>query len=70
MRQKEVAMHLTPEQIEAVRKGETVRLEDGEFVVLRTDVYERLRAIVDGFARRAGWDDPEMDVYDQLYGKP
>jgi hypothetical protein len=26
-------------------------------------MYERMRAIIDGLTRRAGWDDPEMDVY-------
>jgi hypothetical protein len=38
------------------------------YVLVRADVYERMRAIIDGYTRRAGWDDPEMDVYDELYG--
>jgi hypothetical protein len=50
-----------PARVRDPRTGET-------YVLVRADVYERLRAIVDGFARRAGWDDPEMDVYDELYG--
>lgn len=50
------------------------------FVLLRADLYERFKALFEEdpvteeerrfqlqqFGRRAGWDDPEMDVYDQL----
>lgn len=50
------------------------------FVLLRADIYERFKALVEEdpvteqerlyqlqqFGRRAGWDDPEMDVYDEL----
>jgi hypothetical protein len=64
-------MNLTPEQLEAVRKGEPLRLSEGgaEVVVLRADLYDRLRAIVDGGTRRAGWDDPALDDYER-YRKP
>lgn len=66
-------------------RGEPVRLADPEtdveYVVLRADVYERIRNLVyddspltSGERRdllvkaglRAGWDDPEMDVYNDL----
>jgi hypothetical protein len=50
------------------------------FVLLRADVYERYRALFEDvpvtneerqyqlqqFGKRAGWDDPEMDVYNDL----
>lgn len=50
------------------------------FVLLRAEVYERFKSLFEGdpvtqrerlshlqqFGRRAGWDDPEMDVYDDL----
>lgn len=50
------------------------------FVLVRADVYERFKSLFEEdpvteqerlfqlqqFGRRAGWDDPEMDVYDDL----
>lgn len=50
------------------------------FVLLRADVYERFKSLFEEdpvtdqerqfqlqeFGRRAGWDDPAMDVYDDL----
>jgi len=50
------------------------------FVLLRADLYERFRALFEDspvtpeerqfhlrqFGRRAGWDDPGMDLYDDL----
>jgi hypothetical protein len=50
------------------------------FVLLREDVYERFKALFEDvpvteqeklfqlqqFGQRAGWDDPAMDVYDDL----
>jgi len=66
-------MNLTNEQRRELANGEPVRLtdpdSDQDFVVLRADVYDELRAIADGYARRAGWDDPALDVYEQ-YRKP
>jgi len=50
-----------------------------EYVLIRADVYERLKRLVyddslptdeekrsqlAGSGKRAGWDDPEMDIYD------
>jgi hypothetical protein len=59
---------LTPEQQQALREGVN-RVRDpgtGEtYVLLREEVYERLRKVVDGFTRGAGWDDPELDAYEQ-----
>jgi hypothetical protein len=50
------------------------------FVLVRADVYERFKSLFEDdpvteqerlfhlqqFGKRAGWDDPEMDVYDEL----
>ncbi len=73
-------MNLTAEQVQAVQKVEPVRLLDpamGECVVVRADVFQAL-AYDDGaltncergylfreFGRRAGWDDYELDVYEE-----
>lgn len=75
-------MQLTKEQQEAVEKGESITLDvDGtECVLIRKDVFERVKAVVPEdlpsldeqrrLLRRtgemAGWDDPDMDVYDDL----
>lgn len=54
--------------------------EGAAFVLIRAEVYERFKAMfeddpvteqerrymLEQFGRRAGWDDPEMDVYDEL----
>ena len=51
-----------------------------KFVLLRAEVYERFKSLfeddpitveerqshLEQFGRRAGWDDPQMDVYDDL----
>ncbi|HVA44869.1 MAG TPA: hypothetical protein VNH11_00660 [Pirellulales bacterium] len=50
------------------------------FVLLRAEVYDRFKSLFEEdpisqqerlyqlqqFGRRAGWDDPEMDIYDEL----
>jgi hypothetical protein len=54
--------------------------ESATFVLVRADAYERFKALFEDdpvteqerlfqlrqFGVRAGWDDPEMDVYDDL----
>lgn len=54
--------------------------ENATFVLVRTDVYERFKSLfeedpvspqerlfqLEQFGKRAGWDDPEMDVYNDL----
>ena len=37
-----------------------------EFVLVPTEQYRKLKAVVDGITRRAGWDDPALDVYEQF----
>ena len=36
-----------------------------EYVLIRADAFARMRAIVDGLSKRAGWDDPAMDDYER-----
>ncbi len=78
-------IELTDQQRQALRQvnGGEIRLADPvtqeQYVLLRADVYDRLKALVsdDGdwtpeeqlrllaeSGKRAGWLDPEMDVYD------
>jgi hypothetical protein len=73
---------LTRKQSSEVRAAETPpRIVDPatntEYVLLRADVYERVRHLFDDpaadafmaqieSAAAAGWDDPEMDVYNEL----
>lgn len=54
--------------------------KSADYVLLRAEVYERFKSLFEDepvrdaerfhqlqqFGRRAGWDDPEMDVYDEL----
>lgn len=40
------------------------------YVLIRADVYAQLRAVVDGITRRAGWDDPALDAYEQYRKQP
>jgi hypothetical protein len=53
-------MELTKEQLEAVRGGESVRLNEGgtDLVVVRADVFERLRGLL---YDESPWTDEEMD---------
>ncbi|MGO9919502.1 MAG: hypothetical protein ACLQIB_32995 [Isosphaeraceae bacterium] len=54
--------------------------QSATFVLVRAEVYERFKSLFEEdpvteqerlfqlqqFGKRAGWDDPEMDVYDEL----
>jgi len=74
-------LNLTARQKSAVRGGEAVRVreEELECVVLRADVYDRLkhlaydagdctdeelRRLLARSAEANGWNEPEMDAYD------
>lgn len=65
---------LTEEQQGELDVAQPVRLRDprtGEiYVLVRADAYDRMRAVIDGYTRRAGWDDPELDVYERYRKKP
>ena len=54
-------MQLTNEQLEAVRSGESLRLQEGgtDLVVLRADVFDRLRDLL---YDDSPWTDEEMDL--------
>jgi hypothetical protein len=54
-------MSFTEEQLDAIRNGQSVRMKEAgtDIVVLRADVYERLReALYDD----SPWTDEEMDM--------
>jgi hypothetical protein len=60
---------LTEEQQRELDRAQPARVRDPRtndaYVLVAADVYERMRAIIDGTTRRAGWDDPELDVYER-----
>jgi hypothetical protein len=62
-------IELTREQHESLNGETPPRVHDPQtnetYVLVRADVYERMRAIIDDVTRRAGWDDPELDAYEQ-----
>jgi hypothetical protein len=71
---------LSPEQRRQLEQEGVMPIEDGAFVVLRADLYDRVRALIDGeeltideqrrllseLGKSVGWDDPAMHVYDDL----
>jgi hypothetical protein len=69
MAEKEQAMiELTTEQVRAVETSanppEMVNPRTGEaFILLRKDIYERIRQVIAETNERADWDDPAFDVY-------
>jgi hypothetical protein len=76
MQCKETAMiELTDEQVRALEVQKQGPLQvvnprtQETFVLIRKDVYELVRSIIDG-PNKTGWDDPEMDVYEQYRKKP
>jgi hypothetical protein len=73
--EKETTMiDLTEEQQCELGKGEPAKLRDPRtkdtYVLVRADVYDRMRAIIDGATKRAGWDDPALDAYEQYRKTP
>jgi hypothetical protein len=60
---------LTEEQQRELGKAEPTKVRDPRtnetFVLVPVGVYERMRAIIDGATKRAGWDDPALDAYEQ-----
>ena len=74
-------MNLTPQQLLAVQEGEPFRFTvpdvTGEFIVVRADVFDRVKLLLDSGdfepseampliwqAMKSDWEDPAMDVYD------
>jgi hypothetical protein len=62
-------IELTEEQQTALGQGQPAKLRDPRtnetYVLVRADLYERMRAIIDSATKRAGWDDPALDAYEQ-----
>ena len=75
------SMHLSDQQKSALRNGEAVRTHDNdlECVVMRADVYDRVKQLLDSnsdwtndewrrmlakLAEMNGWNEPQMDAYD------
>ena len=65
---------LTEEQPRELGKAGPARFRDPRtnetYVLARADVYVRMRAILDGATKRAGWDDPALDDYEQYRKAP
>lgn len=77
-------MTLTLQQKQALQSGKVVHVtvEDTPSVLLRKDVYDRVKRVIEydvspltdeeqraalrHVGQLAGWDDPEMDVYNDL----
>ncbi len=71
---------LTDEQRQEIERQGHVHIEDGAYVVLKSEVFDRLRlawetsalslneqkAVLAHVGRKAGWDDPAFDVYEEL----
>ena len=71
---------LSPEQRRQIEQEGVMAIDDGAFVVLRADLYDRIRSLIDGedltideqrrllceLGKSVGWDDPAMDVYNDL----
>jgi hypothetical protein len=71
---------LSPEQRQAIESNGHVSIDDGAYVVVKAAVYERLRSVLEAvplsigeqkamiahIGTRVGWDDPRMDVYNEL----
>ena len=67
-------IELTEEQVRALEQSQgplpLVNPKTKEvYFLLREDVYRLVRGVVSGPNRR-GWDDPELDVYEQYRQKP
>jgi hypothetical protein len=67
-------IELTPEQIRALENQKPVPLQlvnpatQEVFVLIRKEVYDLTCRIVSG-PNRNGWDDPELDIYEQFRKK-
>jgi hypothetical protein len=71
---------LSPEQRHAIESNGHVAIDDGAYVVVTAAAYERMRslvvagplsideqkAMITQIGKKVGWDDPRMDVYNDL----
>jgi hypothetical protein len=72
-------IELTQQQLQELESAQTVVPTNSTYVLIRKDTYERIKGLLgdeewtqaafhsamEVFARD-GWDDPRMDVYDEL----
>ena len=67
-------IELTPDQRQELDGEEPARARDPQtgqtYVLVRSDFYEKVRKVIDGMTRRAGWDDPSLDDYEIYRKKP
>lgn len=75
-------IELTEDQIRGIALESPPRVVAGdtEYVLVRSDVYDRVKSLLEDWTpddeeqrfrlaemgRRAGWDDPDMDAYNDL----
>lgn len=61
-------LELTEQQRHALGEG-PLRFIDPEtqenYVVVRAEQFDQMRAVIDGITRRAGWDDPKLNEYER-----
>jgi hypothetical protein len=66
-------IELTDEQRRELDQEVPARARDPKtnetYVLVRADEYDKMRTVIDGAARRAGWDDPALDVYEKYRKK-
>jgi hypothetical protein len=66
-------IELTEEQRRELDQPEPARARDPQtnetYVLVREDVYQKMRKVIDGYTRRAGWDDAQLDVYERYRKK-
>lgn len=41
-----------------------------EYVLVPADQFQKIKAVIDGVTRRASWDDPALDAYEQYRKRP
>jgi hypothetical protein len=72
--------NLSPEQRQLIESNGHVAIDNGAYVVVKASVYERLRsaletgplsieeqtAMIAHIGKKVGWEDPRMDVYNEL----
>lgn len=76
-------IELTEEQRQELEKAAAIVGTNTAYVLIRKDLYERIQGLLgdDNWTRdayqaamevfaRDGWDDPRMDVYDELDPRP
>ena len=71
---------LSPEQRQLIESNGHVAIDNGDYVVVKASVYERLRSVLETgplsieeqkamiahIGKKVGWEDPRMDVYNEL----